>query len=126
MKIYFEDGKLDQMIKNEINCDFSIDAKNGYSFCEDRLEITKHFYPNCTIYTNSLVALCNIYVWNDELKVPELYLRHKDTMKWMRVDKLTPRELRQGHNLMKMYMSGEFHSFKEYPLTKEMLNETMD
>lgn len=125
MKIYFEDGKLDPTMKFIINHDFFIDAANGYSFCEDRLEVAKHFHPNCTIYTNSLVALYNPYVWNDELKVPELYLRHKNTLEWTRVDQLTARELRQGHNLMKMYMAGEFHNFKTYPLRKEMLNETV-
>ena len=119
MKIYFEDGKLDNiaLVKFETGCkfDFTVDAANGYSFCEDRFEISAHFHPNCAIYTNSLVALSNKYVWNEELGVPELYLRHKDTLQFTRVDALTTRELRQGHNLMKMYMAGEFDSSKTYP-----------
>lgn len=129
MKIYFEDGKLQDvaLIKFETGCDFdfTVDAANGYSFCEDRFEITKRFHPECSIYTNSLMALDNRYVWNDQLGVPELYLRHKDTCVFTRIDKLTTRELRQGHNLMKMYMAGEFDSLKLHPRLEEMENETL-
>lgn len=124
MKIYFEDGKLydTAFVKFEIGCDvdFTVDAVNGYSFCEDRFEISSHFHPNCTIYTNSLMAFDNKYVWNDKLSVPELYLRHKDTLLFTRIDQLTTRELRQGHNLMKLYLADEFDSFKTHPRLEEM------
>lgn len=110
MKIYFEDGPLDiKLARLEFDYDFFIDARNGYSFCEDKLEIMEHFHSDKTVYTNYLNALNNRWVWNDKLKVPELYIRNEEH-NFTRVDKLTTRELRQGHNLMKLYMNGEFET----------------
>lgn len=114
MKIYFEDGALAFNLL-EVDCDFRIDAANGHSFCEKRLRTAKERYPNCAIYTNSLVALDNKFVWNDELKVPELYLRDRTTQKFVRVDELTDRELREGHALMKMYINGAFDNYVAHP-----------
>lgn len=114
MKIYFEDGALVFNLL-EVDCDFRIDAANGHSFCENRLRAAKECYPNCSIYTNSLTALDNRFVWNDELKVPELYLRDRKTLKFVRVDELTDRELREGHALMKMYLNGAFSNYVAHP-----------
>ena len=110
MRIYFEDGPLLKPISLNFKYDFSIDAKNGYSFCESRLETAQHFHPDCTIYTNSLIALHNRYAWNEELGVPEIYMRDGEHQIFHRIDKLTQRELRQGHNIMKMYMANEFRN----------------
>lgn len=114
MKIYFEDGPLIPF-EPEPDCEFRIDAANGHSFCENRLRTAKEHYPDCAIYTNSLVALDNRFVWNDELKVPELYLRDRKTCKFVRVDELTDRELREGHALMKMYINRAFDNYVAYP-----------
>lgn len=114
MKVYFEDGALIPF-ESDNDCDFWIDAANGHSFCEYRLRIAKEHYPDCAIYTNSLVALDNRFVWNDKLKVPELYLRDRKTLKFVRVDELTDRELREGHALMKMYINGAFDNYVAYP-----------
>ena len=103
MKIYFEDGELNR----EFKYDFIVDAKYGYTQNDCMLYyIKEEFYDDVSVYTNSLVALSNLYAWNNELKVPEIYLvRNND---FVRVDKLTNRELREGHNIRKMFMSGEF------------------
>lgn len=110
MKIYFEDGPLLKQTSLAFKYDFSIDAKNGYSFCNDRLETALYFHPECTIYTNSLIALNGKYAWNEELGVHEIYMRDGEHQVFHRIDKLTQRELRQHHNIMKMYIANEFRN----------------
>ena len=108
MKIYFEDGEL-RPFWSEIHykIDVVIDAKFGYSFCEDMLLRFKHNNYDAVIYTNMITALSNEYAWNKELEVPEIYIRNKDGI-FTRIDELTGRELKEGHNIMKMYIAGEF------------------
>lgn len=109
MKIYFEDGRLyGNWSGVPEECYMDIDAKMGYSFCENLLrQIHNSKKKDVIIYTNAISALHNYYVWNKELNVPEIYLRNKEG-KFERIDNFTARELREGHNIMKMYMSGEF------------------
>lgn len=109
MKIYFEDGKLySSWYGVPEECYMDIDAKMGYSLCYKLLEqINDKKRKDVIIYTNAIQALSNYYAWNDELKVPEIYLRNKEG-KFERIDNFTERELREGHNIMKMYMAGEF------------------
>lgn len=105
MKIYFEDGELYSKNVN-IEYHYIVDARRGYSNNMVLLDFINTYDNEASIYTNSLVALNNDYAWNRELKVPEIYLR-KDG-KWVRIDKLTEKQLREAHNIMKMYMSGMF------------------
>lgn len=111
MKIYFEDGKLQDRYDLPFLYDKAIDAGDGYSKGDNELLIalkyTSKSRPNYKIYTNLITALSNEYAWNEELQVPDIYIRNKRG-EFTRVDKLTNRELRQGHNIMKMYMAGEF------------------
>ena len=110
MKIYFEDGELNSRDLLSFHCDHIIDAKAGYSDNVYVLDMIRICFPWHTVYTNSLVALSNGYVWNEELQVPELYIRPQigKHTEFTRIDQLTTRELKQGHNLMKMYMANEF------------------
>lgn len=107
MKIYFEDGKLCSFLP--IKMDYRIDAGDGFSRNAADLELYMETNPSAAIYTNSLAALSNKYVWNETLRVPELYIRAGEYMAFTRIDELTTRELRQGHNLMRMYIAGEFN-----------------
>lgn len=113
MKIYFEDGELMREVQTAIGALFRVDGALGFSRNKEVLDIYNEYYKNTgkdvIIYTNSLVALSNKYCWNDDLKVPELYIRPGAGRKdFVRVDKLTNRALRQAHNLRKMYMANEF------------------
>lgn len=108
MKIYFEDGKLCSFLP--IKIDYRIDAGDGYSRNTADLELYMETNPSATIYTNSLAALSNKYVWNETLHVPELYIRAGEYLTFTRIDELTQMELRHEHNLMKMYIAGEFRT----------------
>lgn len=109
MKIYFEDGRLE--LKNEptVAYDCIIDAADGMTANETMFEYMHRVHPDCNVYTNSIIALNNKYCWSDKLGVPELYFRVDKGFPWIRVDKLTDRELRPAHNLLKMTQGGEFH-----------------
>lgn len=121
MKIYFEDGPLRLLRPQKIVYDFAINAANGPSWCIEQLKIAKENHPNCTIYTNSIWALDNTYAWNEELGVPEIYMRDVDTQHWWRIDDLTDRELRRPHNIMKMYIANEFRNFRDYSVKETKL-----
>ena len=108
MKIYFEDGELVTSGYLPIKDYYAIDASKGYSHNEERLDRIREKDYNATVYTNQIAALHTEYCWNEELKVPELYIRAGEHMVFTRIDQLTTRELKEGHNLEKMYISGEF------------------
>ena len=116
MKIYFEDGKLVSTNRLPIiKVDFTVDATYGVSDTINILDELKQRETedgeNLVIYTNSIFAFSNRYAWNEELKVPEIYIRAGQHMVFKRIDELTSRELREGHNLAKMYVSGEFEEY---------------
>lgn len=111
MKIYFEDGCLMHTSLVPVEIDFTVDARNGVTENIETLDLFVRQRPDAIIYTNSIFAFNNMYAWNEELNVPEVYIRTNGT-EFTRIDKLTHRELRQGHNLAKMYVAGEFGSMK--------------
>ena len=107
MKIYFEDGEL-RGVLDEIPYSFlPLDATYGFSFCDNFLYKIKQINYDAVIYTNMITALRNEYAWNEELKVPEIYIRNKNGV-FTRIDELTAKELREGHNIMRMYIAGAF------------------
>lgn len=108
MKIYFEDGELVTSGYLPIDHYYKVDATKGVSANIIRLDGLREFEPNATVYTNSILAFSNEYAWNEELKVPEIYIRAGEHMLFTRIDKLTERELRRAHNLAKMYVAGAF------------------
>lgn len=109
MKIYFEDGQLMHSSLVPADIDFEVCASKGVSQNMDFLDMLLRRRPNCTIYTNSIFALNNMYTWNEELGVHEVYVRtSKNSISFTRIDELTHRELRRGHNIARMYVAGEF------------------
>lgn len=108
MEIYFEDGQLRHYTQLPFTADLIVRAELGVTENIDRLDAYIEHHPNAIVYTNSIFAFNNMYAWNEELKVPEIYIRAGEHMVFTRIDKLTNRELRQGHNLAKMYVAGEF------------------
>ena len=110
MKIYFEDDSLKNCTQLPEPINFVIDAKYGVSSNFNLLDNLKEQNKNFVIYTNSIVAFSNQYAWNPTLGVPEIYIRTGEHMLFTRIDELTERELKEGHNLAKMYVAGEFDS----------------
>ena len=108
MKIYFEDGMLVTSGYLPFTNHYTIDAKYGVSSNTASLDTLMECEPDATVYTNSILALSNVYAWNEELKVPEVYIRSGEHMEFTRIDKLTERELRYAHNLAAMYIAGSF------------------
>ena len=108
MKIYFEDGILRDSSQLPFTCYTLVNAAYGVSRNFSVLDELVEYEPDAIVYTNSIFAFSNEYAWNEELKVPEIYIRAGEHMLFTRINKLTTRELREGHNLAKMYVSGEF------------------
>lgn len=109
MKIIFEDGKLVDIKRLFMKPDFIIDATDGVSSCINQLDTYKALNnPNLIIYTNSIFAFDNKYAWNNYLCKPEIFIRTNETGCFVNICELTGRLLREGHNLAKMYVSGEF------------------
>ena len=110
MRIYFEDDHLAWAstlpVAEEVTA--IIDASAGVNSNIDALDMLLKRQPDAVVYTNSIFAFSNIYAWNEKLKVPEIYIRQYENGPFARIDSLTTRELREGHNLAKMYVSGEF------------------
>lgn len=112
MKIYFEDG----LLKNSIDDPFVdtytvISAIHGVSININDLEELKQMNDNSiVIYTNSIFAFSNRYAWNSELQAPEIYIRAGEHMVFTRIDTLTERVLREGHDLAQLYIAGEFNN----------------
>lgn len=104
MKIYFEDGKLRHHIQECI----LIEASDGPSKNISYLKRIMKENPNAIIYTNSIFAFSSDYAWNEKLKVPEVYIRHGEYLKFTRIDELTNKELRKAHNIGRMYIAGAF------------------
>lgn len=118
MKIYFEDGYLNPSGRHAPeDFNFVVNADGGLTNNEKYLEMLLEKIPDASVYTNSLVAVHNRYCWNNILRVPELYIKPEHADEWTRVDQLTNRELREGHNLLKMYWSGEFSHNKDWVKT---------
>lgn len=111
MNIYFVDGEIitHDCLKIKSAPLFTVDARNGYSYVDSKLEELKNKFPNADVLTNSIVALDNYYAWDEKTSSPNIWIKCASG-NFVKITELTNRELREGHNLMKMYMAGEFEA----------------
>lgn len=110
MNVYFYDGPLSEAPTVE-NVDIFryIDAGEGPSHNIIELSILYVMkYRNMSILTNSVLALDHNYAWDEKENHTEIYLYVRKLQKYIRIDRLTEKELREGHNIMKMYLAGSF------------------
>lgn len=110
MIVYFENGEItNAVLYSETGEEIiKIDAGMGFSHCRKRLNYINNNLPfNTKVYTNSLDAFSNTWCWDNEGKMPMIYIRNKNN-KWTLISELTTRKLRPAINLEKLYVSGEF------------------
>lgn len=108
MKVYFEDGKLVDVKQLPVVPDFVIDAADGVTACINLLDNLDKYRRDCVVYTNSIFAFSNRYAWNEKLQLPEIFIRDNEHGLFTNITNFTKRELREGHNLAKLYVGGEF------------------
>ena len=108
MKIYFEDGELKHYSLLPVMPKYEVHANKGVTDNIELLDLIAEKDAEAIIYTNSIFALHNMYAWNEKLGVPEVYIRAGEQKKFVRIDKLTDKELRRGHNLAHLYVAGAF------------------
>ena len=109
MKVYFEDGNLLSTTVLSCDPDIIIDAGMGVSKCIAALDAALLMNSDCVVYTNAIVALNNKYVWDEKENIPQLYIRNGEYQLFTNITECTNRQLRESHNLMKMYLAGEFN-----------------
>lgn len=106
MILYFEDGGINGGPTPNYNFCLSglRGARPNYEYAK---HIQKSFGDNIVIYTNDIIFLLNAaeFAWNGETFT--IYLRNKQN-EWVLLKDLTNRELRQGHNIFRLWFAGEF------------------
>lgn len=121
MVVYFENGSItNESVYSETGEELiKVDAGMGYSHCHKKLRYIKDNYPSDTkVYTNSLDAFSNFFAWDDEKKIPMIYVRNENGV-WTLIGELTNRELRYGLVLEKLYVNGEFGGVEQYGIFSE-------
>lgn len=58
------------------------------------------------VMTNSVIALNNTYAWNNETNSCDIWFWKNG--EWVNIQDTTEREIRQGHNIMHMYLNDAF------------------
>lgn len=112
MIVYFEDSSIgdkpDPIDRGFMIPMIRIDAGNGFTYCRKMLRwICNHLPFDTPVYTNSLDAFSNTWCWDDEKRIPMIYVRNKNG-EWTLISELTDKYLRRAHNLEKLYINGYF------------------
>ena len=117
MKVYFYDGILKEApvmgcLPEEADAQtFHVDARYGPKENREKLgalaNLEQHGSP-VYVLTNSLLALSHTYGWDEEENHTNIYLWVEDLDKYVRIDDLTDKDIRQAHNIEKMYIAGAF------------------
>lgn len=112
--IYFVDGDIRPLVSNIFNslCEkhkmrgYIIDAACGISRGKRYAEQLEQSHPDSFVLTNQIVLLSNEYAWKDNQC--KAYLWHHDDAEFINLQDLTDKDIRNAHNLSKMYIAGSF------------------
>ena len=126
MKIYFEDGWLNDKKLLDFKIDNILNASAGYTETYEALEKILKYNQAGIVYTNSLVALSSSkYFWDSSSNMPLLYIRSDKSQPFTLVTDLTNRELKQSHNYLKLFMNGEFRQDKNNRLVEHLVSASL-
>lgn len=100
---------------NLLTCGYVIGAADGI---ESNLCLMERLHSRSTtawnILTNQVILLDHKYCWNSSLPVPErAYIYEPFQEKFYHIQELTDRELREAHNLYKLYLNGGLEKWEE-------------
>ena len=70
-------------------------------------EIPNLICSNAAVGGNFKSTRDNTYAWDNELNRPEIYIRDSSG-EFKNITEFTGRQLKEGHNLAKLYIAGEF------------------
>ena len=107
MKIYFESGNLRTFHRIPERVDEEIVSSNGLFQNILALNRLLDKKPGAVVYTNTVLAFDNKFVWNEELGVPELYVRPDPDADFVRVDELSSSVLTKDSTLLELYPLAE-------------------
>lgn len=110
MKILFYDGNIHYWARPSSFSNYNrLSASWGYTDNIKTLDLyRKKLGEDAIVLTNSIIALNHRYGWNEKENHTDIYFYVKSKHDFVRCDKLTDREIREGHNIMKMFLNGEF------------------
>lgn len=110
MKILFYDGDIRWWSRPTSFSNYNtLNASGGYTNNIEELNAyMDKFGKDTTILTNSIVALDHRYGWNEKENHTDIYFYVESKHDFVRCDELTEKEIREGHNIMKMFMNGVF------------------
>ena len=111
MKILFYDGDIRWWSRPTGFPNYNrMNASWGYTDNIKTLDLyLEKLGEDTVILTNSLVALDHRYGWNKKEHHTDIYFYVKSKRDFVRCDELTEKEIREGHNIMKMFMNGVFN-----------------
>ena len=113
MRVYFYDGLLSaapliEALQMSNACELRfIDAGDGVKRNIEDLD-RDVCYREMNVLTNSILALDHCYAWNKKEKHTDIYLWVDELDDYIRIDRLTEREIREAHCIGKMYLAGCF------------------
>lgn len=110
MKILFYDGPIRFWSRPTSFTHYNtVDAGAGYTNNARELESYQKLWgDNTIVLTNSIIALDHRYGWNEKENHTDIYFYVESKHDFVRCDKLTDREIREGHNIMTLFRGGEF------------------
>ena len=83
-----------------------ISAADGPTMVMNWMDDYYDVRPNGAVITNSIIALNNTYAWNEETNSCDIWFWKNG--EWVNIQDTTQREIRQGHNIMHMYLNDAF------------------